>query len=232
MDVGLRKAVRRYRLSLRRVLHIGAHHGQEDGLYARLGIAPIYVEANPEVYRVLCETLPQRECHNLAITDHTGTVDFHITSNDYSSSILHLKKHKEIYPDIVEERTIQVKCTTIDELLGPRKHEIDCLVMDIQGAELMALRGGTETLPHVKCIVSEVNRAELYEGCGLMEEVDSFLEGFDFRRVASEFKYDATWGDALYVKSEYAERRGWISNIRALWPLGGRAPHKRLRRSA
>lgn len=176
MIIDLEQEVQRYRLSLRHALHVGAHHGEEDALYRRLGIEPIYVEANPEAFAVLRQALPDRECHPVAIADREGIADFHVTSFDQSSSLLPLKKHLKIYPGIVERCLIQVPCTTIDALLGPRRNQIDLINMDIQGAELLALRGASQTLPHVKCLVTEVNRAELYEGCGLMHEEAIILE--------------------------------------------------------
>ena len=214
MIIDLDRAVAKYKLPLRVALHVGAHHGEEDDAYRRLGIEPIYVEANPAAFGVLRATLPERECHNVAITDFCGEIDFHVTSFDQSSSILHLKGHKKLYPHIVEEETIRVPCTTIDELLGSRCDAVDLINMDIQGAELIALRGATATLPHVQCILTEVNRKELYEGCGLIGELDGLLKDYDFHRVESEFKYHRSWGDALYVRSRYVPARPWVERIR------------------
>lgn len=207
MIIDLQKMVAKYELVIDSALHVGAHHGQEDDVYRQLGVRPIYVEANPDVFSVLTENLPERECFNVAVSDHVGTTEFHVTSFDQSSSILPLKKHKEIYPDIVEKKLIQVPCTTIDELTRDLDIPIDLLNMDIQGAELMALHGATRTLRDVKCIVTEVNRAELYEGCGLLGDLDQFLKPFGFKRVVSDFKFHKSWGDAFYVRSEYVKSR-------------------------
>ncbi|MDE0863621.1 MAG: FkbM family methyltransferase [Rubripirellula sp.] len=219
MIIDLQKMVAEYALPIRAVLHVGAHHGQEDELYQQLGVRPIYVEANPEVFTVLTENLPERECFNVAISDHIGTTEFHVTSFDQSSSILPLKKHKEIYPDIVEKKLIQVPCTTIDELTKDLDVPIDLLNMDIQGAELMALHGATRTLGDVKCIMTEVNRAELYEGCGMIGDLDQFLNPFGFRRVVSDFKYHKSWGDAFYVRSEFVKSRSILGTMKKVLGL-------------
>jgi FkbM family methyltransferase len=217
MIIDLEQEVQRYRLSLRHALHVGAHHGEEDALYRRLGIEPIYVEANPEAFAVLRQALPDRECHPVAIADREGIADFHVTSFDQSSSLLPLKKHLKIYPGIVERCLIQVPCTTIDALLGPRRNQIDLINMDIQGAELLALRGASQTLPHVKCLVTEVNRAELYEGCGLMHDLDNALRPFGFRRVRSSFPYHHSWGDAFYVHRRYLRQETWWGKVWGLF---------------
>ena len=74
------------------------------------------------------------------------------------------------------------------------------LTMDIQGAELMALRGGTETLRHVDAIQLEVNYDELYEGCPSIWDLDAFLESQGFVRYKTDTPFHRTWGDALYVR--------------------------------
>lgn len=222
MIIDLAQQLRKHALHVRKALHIGAHHGEEDSAYRELGIEPIYVEANPAAFSVLQQNCPVRECHCVAIADRAGVADFHVTSFDQSSSLLKLKKHAEIYPSIVEERAIQVPCTTIDELLGERRNQIELINMDIQGAELLALQGARQTLPHVTCILTEVNRAEMYAGCGLMPELDHYLRAFQFRRVCSSFKYHRTWGDAFYVHERYLRNqtiwkrlRGWLGLVPA-----------------
>jgi hypothetical protein len=74
------------------------------------------------------------------------------------------------------------------------------LNIDIQGFELEALRGARKTLKNVKWIMSEVNRAEVYENCAHVEEMDEFLGKYGFNRVETNWA-GQTWGDALYVKN-------------------------------
>jgi hypothetical protein len=63
----------------------------------------------------------------------------------------------------------------------------------------MALRGATASLHHADALYLEVNIRELYKGCGLMHEIDAFLEVRGFRRVLTEMTKHG-WGDALYLK--------------------------------
>ena len=194
-----------YCLKPKHVLHVGAHHGEEHEDYLKIGAKPIYVEANPEVFEVLKEKLSNQNCflHNVAISDKNDKSLFYITSKDQSSSLLKLKKHKEIYPKIRETKTITVDCITIDNLIKKYNYDIDLLHMDIQGAELLALKGATYLLSSNKLcgIYTEVNLAELYEGCVLIGELDDFLNSFGFKRIHTQC--NKFWGDAFYINTNY-----------------------------
>ena len=218
MIIDLRRELRSYGIKPDHVLHVGAHEGQEDGIYQRMKATPVYIEANPEVFARLTELLPERECHQVAISDHEGTAELHITSADQSSSLLSLAKHAEIYPDIVETKSVTVPCTTIDKLLEGRNESFDVLSLDIQGAELMALKGATKLLQTVSAIMTEVNREEMYEGCVQIDELDDYLAVYDFTRVKVGFPYHESWGDALYLKNDIANRSGVTRMLRRFFP--------------
>jgi hypothetical protein len=51
-------------------------------------------------------------------------------------------------------------------------------------------------------ILSEVNVEELYEGCCLIEELDSYMKSYGFERIITDMWDDGAvgWGDALYIK--------------------------------
>lgn len=69
---------------------------------------------------------------------------------------------------------------------------------DIQGAELMALKGATQSIKYAKAIYLEVNEKELYKNCGLITEIDTFLLQYKFKRVLTNITIHG-WGDALYI---------------------------------
>ena len=71
---------------------------------------------------------------------------------------------------------------------------------DIQGAELMALKGASKYLPNAKVLYLEVNEKELYKGCVLIGEIDTFLSQYNFKRVITNITVHG-WGDAVYIKS-------------------------------
>jgi Methyltransferase FkbM domain len=96
-----------------------------------------------------------------------------------------------------------VDCSRLDDLLddlGETAAAYNILNIDVQGAELMVLRGAERTLAFVDVINVEVSFAELYAGCAQIDEVDDFLEQRGFVRVELSCPYHHTWGDAVYVR--------------------------------
>jgi len=190
----------------RGVVHVGAHEGTEISAYQQMGAQNVlFVEANPVVFDRLQANLaavPNVLVANCAISDRNGTVDLHVTSFDQSSSILQLKHHQEIYPHITETHQVTVQSKTLDTLLQELEinpSDFNILNIDIQGAELLALQGSINWLKYVEVINTEVNYEELYEGCVLIDQLDEFLEGQGFHRVATTTPHPS-WGDAVYVK--------------------------------
>jgi hypothetical protein len=75
------------------------------------------------------------------------------------------------------------------------------LNIDVQGYELEVLKGAKKCLENVYYIIVEVNRAELYQDCPMIGDIDDFLSVFGFSRVETEWRHNReNWGDALYVK--------------------------------
>ncbi len=75
----------------------------------------------------------------------------------------------------------------------------DFINLDIQGAELKALKGADKILPYIKAIYTEVSTKELYKNCVLLPELDEFLEKNGFKRIIINMTHNY-WGDALYIK--------------------------------
>jgi hypothetical protein len=100
--------------------------------------------------------------------------------------------------------------TTIDDLL--EKYfpvpTVALLVLDIQGAELSALRGGQATLKKVDFIFTEVSRAKLYKNQPLFNDLTKFLYEFGFCLIEHNLSKRTFHGDALYVKKELALSKG------------------------
>lgn len=197
----------KYHIQARGVIHVGAHEGQEAAAYAALGIdSGLFFEANPVVFTKLERHLDGYagyEAFQCAITDKNALVTFHVTSFDQSSSVLPLKEHARIYPDIVEVETVEVPGRRLDDVLaqyGTTCGEYNVLSMDVQGGELLALKGAERTLAHLDAIRLEVNYEELYAGGADVYELDAFLDRHDFVRVETCCPFHPSWGDALYVR--------------------------------
>ncbi|MFD2369934.1 FkbM family methyltransferase [Brevibacillus sp. GCM10020057] len=191
----------------RGVIHVGAHEGQELARYNAIGFSRVlFIEANPVVYQRLCQnvsTSPHVKTVNVAISNQNGKAQLRVMSFDQSSSILPLKRHKHIYPSITEQYQITVPTKTLDTLcteLQLNDGDYNVLIMDIQGAELLALQGAANLLAHIEAIHTEVNFEELYENCARIEQIDAFLQSCQFTRIETATPYHSSWGDAFYAK--------------------------------
>lgn len=203
MLIPLQKLINRYGVKPSGVLHIGGNIGEEAPQYSKAGITKvIWVEANPDIFTKLQANIKAYKGHSAILAcvgDQDGKeVTFHVANNNgQSSSYLELGTHRQQHPDVHYIKDVPMTTKRID-LLNLDLSGVDYLSMDIQGTELMALRGMGELLRQFKWAYIEVNRAEVYKGCPNVNEVDLFLNGFGFKRVATEWCGD--WGDALYVK--------------------------------
>ena len=101
------------------------------------------------------------------------------------------------YPDIVFSEKFMVDVSTLDEEIG-YPHPYNFLNMDVQGYELEVLRGGSQTLKTIDYVYTEVNRAEVYKKCAMIEDLTAYLQNFGLIKVAEAWHGD--WGDAFYIK--------------------------------
>jgi FkbM family methyltransferase len=209
MLIPLGKILTKYNLKPKGILHIGASTGQEAQEYKRCGITDVvFVEAIPFVFEELKRNLQPYSrmiAINACVTDEDWKiVTFNISNNEaQSSSILQLGTHKTAHPEVKYISSINLITKRIDTLMRENELNIDnfdFLNIDLQGAELMALKGIGEDLNKVKAIYIEVNKEPLYVGCPLINEIDDFLWLFGFERVETEWCGNFGWGDALYIK--------------------------------
>ncbi len=77
--------------------------------------------------------------------------------------------------------------------------QIDLLCMDVQGAELRALRGLGDLIYEVTSIVSEIERRPIYFGQDLYSDVNSYLSARGFRQIAEVYR-DEWFSDFLYQR--------------------------------
>jgi FkbM family methyltransferase len=184
--------------------HIGAHECEELNFYNQLGITPervVWIDAIPsKVTEAAHRGIPN--VYNAVITDKNDEdILFHISNNCQSSSVLEFGTHAQEHPWVVYVDTIQQKSITIDTFF--QRNNIDASKynfwnFDIQGAELMALKGATQSIKYAKALYLEVNENELYKNCGLIHEIDAFLSQYNFKRVLTNMTIHG-WGDALYI---------------------------------
>jgi len=193
----------KYKMNVKGVLHIGAHFGEENSIYDELNYPNrIFFEPLKKNFDVLRQNITEWPLINIALGASKQSKEMYVESanNGQSSSLLKPKLHLQQYPHITFSEKENVLVDTLDNVLED-KESYNFINMDVQGYELEVLKGATESLKHIDYLMCEVNRAEVYEECCMVDELDSFLSSYKFKRV--ETSWDGiTWGDAFYVKEK------------------------------
>src|SRR5665647_3254425 len=118
MLISLTDLVKNFNLQIKGVLHIGAHECEEMGSYLQNGIPyenVIWIEGQPLLAKSMKCRNSLLRIYNEVIADVDGKdVDFIVTNNYQSSSILELEEHKIQHPHIHEIGRFKVKTKTID----------------------------------------------------------------------------------------------------------------------
>lgn len=199
----------KYRIRCTGIIHAGAHKGEEAKTYYDLGVKNVWwIEANPDLIPLLkMNVRPYNQqviCALLGENDGDFH-DFHVTNNGMSSSMLPLDKHLYWVKDVweVDQKTLMTR--TLDSLANENPWMYDCnfLNMDLQGAELLCVKGGQEVLQNINYIYTEVNYASLYEGCALSEELFGALDEFN---VVESWNTPHEWGDSLLIRKSLMKK--------------------------
>jgi hypothetical protein len=201
----LAKAFKAYNFTPKGVLHIGAHTCEEMGLYTSLGTQNVvWIDAIQESVDA-CKQDGFKNVYQALITDKDDeTKTFHISNNGRgaSSSIFEFGTHAYHYTDIKYISQRDLKTTTIDTFF--QRHNLDpsqydMWNFDIQGAELLALKGGLKSLIYPRALYLEVNTEYVYKDCNLIGEIEAFLQPYGFKRVVT-LMTGSGWGDALWMR--------------------------------
>ncbi len=191
------------------IVHVGAHFGEEAERYQFWGAKKvIWFEAAPDIFEKLQQHIanvrlkpaswfarltgaPKTE-HVLikALVGDTdgGESDFHIFDNDgASNSMFQLKRDGENRFAAVKEtgEVLKLKINTLDVSLeqnGVKPESIDILVLDVQGAELMCLKGSNRVLASARFLETEVSKEPVYDGGVLLSELEPWLNQHGFQR--------------------------------------------------
>lgn len=210
MLIPLSSILQKHNLQPKGILHVGAWDGMEMDDYAANGITNvIFIEAQKSIFPTLLGRIapyPNVKAFNHCVSDRFENVKFNITNNGQSSSVFELGTHADVHPEVVVTEQIEMRTTTLSEIFLKENlnfGDYDFVNMDIQGAELKAIKGMGMLIHRVNAFYLEVNEKELYKGCALIGEVDEYLSRFGFERVETKWASQDNvlgWGDALYIK--------------------------------
>ena len=210
MLIDFRQLFPKYGIKPKGVLHVGANKGEEYPVYMELGITKqIWVEAYKPVFETLKHTVrenPEAICWNACVGDENQKVTFHVSNNgSQSSSILELGTHAQVHPEVHYIQDIEMNMVKLQDLFASpfvNASNYDFLNMDLQGAELKALKGLGDLINGFRWAYLEVNEKELYKGCALVEDIDYYLGAYGFSRKETKWCGNTSWGDSLYVKDQ------------------------------
>lgn len=192
---------------------------QSIEFYKSFPNAKIYsFECNPNTLN-LCRTniLNYRDRITLiegAVCDYDGNITFYpinqnetITSwsdgNPGASSLFKSNGNYTVEKYVQDE--IIVNCHRLDTIMQKYNiPKVDIIWMDLQGAELLALKGLSHHLNDVKYIHTEVTHKEIYSGQVMYKELNDYIlsYGFKIKNNLSLFNWQE---DVIYSKNQDEE---------------------------
>tara|TARA_R110000851_G_scaffold49435_1_gene118964 strand:- start:3814 stop:4479 length:666 start_codon:yes stop_codon:yes gene_type:complete len=202
------KLHKKYNFKVTGVCHVGAWKAKEISTYRHeFGDVPVtFIEANQKLEPHIIKSVSgfaNVDYRMVAAGSHSGVGSLSLDKSGghrgQSSSLLKPKEHLKRYPRIKFDSPVEVEVQPLDEIMQGKAFNF--LNIDVQGYELEVLKGAPRCLKDVYYIIVEVNKAELYGGCPMVNDIDDFLQGFGFSRVETEWRRNREkWGDALYTK--------------------------------
>jgi FkbM family methyltransferase len=151
-------------------LDVGANVGSYSLMianeYKDMGVKVIAIEAHPENFKALrrnieCNKFDNIIAINKVISDYKGSIDLYERSHDGT------RVDSEMYSICSDQRiggynllhpggkSLQVECDTLDNILETEK--VDVIKMDVEGAEVLALKAAPKTLGRIRKIVVEIH---------------------------------------------------------------------------
>ena len=169
----------------------------------------IAVEPSPQVVPILhaaIGSLPGVSIVEAAVGSSIGEVALNVTAHSHSTSTLppRTAEMDMLYGGGYEVRSqVVVPLTTIDEITR-EEDDVSLLKLDVQGAELAAILGASETLGRTRWLMIETNFQSHYEGDMLFPDLHSELTARGFRLTGMSRPFIrsgiALWADSLYER--------------------------------
>ena len=137
--------------------------------------------------------------HNKAISNKKSITKFYDTNIEGSQSILEPGKFAKEKYNISSHAEIDVETEKLDNIFSDEI--IDCLWIDVQGAEGLVIEGAINLLERTKAIFVEVSiREGLYNKGIIMSDIVSIAREVDFELVGLGIDYDNFTGNDFLVK--------------------------------
>jgi FkbM family methyltransferase len=168
-------------------------------------------EPNPEMIPYCKQRLtqyPEIELYEYAISDEDGLIDFYVTDrwlNTGASSILK-PKDDDFLPGLPWKKISGIQARRLDSLLTELGIEsVDIVWIDVQGAELRALKGMGKFFDNVKMLHAEAAQRAYYEGHILKDELENWLheKGFNTEFIGNWREHSHGEGDLVCIRKNF-----------------------------
>ena len=186
------------------IVHMGAHRGTEAPIYDWLHKKTIWIEANPIVFDDLkdnvCQFINQKAYNVLLYDEDDKEVNFNISNNDSASSSVYDFGEKSLSMNLKMISKLKLNSKKFDTLVEEISLDIsdyNFWILDLQGAELLALKGAKQSLKKCKSILIEISKEEYYINGAKWEELKYFLNEFGFH---NKLEPESSHSDVLFTK--------------------------------
>jgi len=201
------------------IFDIGAHIGETTAAYAKyFPKSMIYsfepFEASYNKLRLRFKDNPMVKTFQMAISNKPSVMDFYSFAASEANSLLPASSQAEMWADgagsMALKDTIKVEATTIDKFCKSQNIDhIMILKMDMQGGELLAIKGAEEMLAKhgIDLIYLELLFVPLYEGQTEYYQICEILSNFGYNLFNMyNPRYESNgrikWCDGLFIGTE------------------------------
>lgn len=129
-----------------------------------------------------------------------------------------LKKENTTYYSEGSYESKLVKTTSLNTHVNKHKMPLpDLIKIDVQGAEKMVLKGGSDVIQHAEAIILEVNILEYNESAPLMKEMIDYMEEIGFIAHDLLETHYGPYGDLMQMDFLFLRRNSKFIKSGILW---------------
>ncbi len=179
------------------MLDVGANIGQygmrlrNNGYRGRIVSFEPYAQAFRQLERTAARD-PRWEIRRLALSDQDGEAELNVAGNSFSSSLLPMtRRHLESAPDSRYVGTERVPTARLESIWRDSVGSARAwLKLDVQGFEMIVLRGAGERIGDVRAVQTELSLTPLYDGAVAWRTLVDWLAERGFSLAAIEPGFD------------------------------------------
>lgn len=190
--------------TVKTILELGSRDGLDAIEMSEYYDADVFAfECNPSAIEICKDNLHGHERVHLyeqAVWDEEGTISFYpVINGNTGASSCFVAIDDYPYETPYEQEEIVVPSIRLENWFEKEGCFPELICIDLQGAELRALKGMGEIPSSVKYIITEGQTKPMYEGVNLIPEIEEYLEEFGFS-IRADKLVNPYFGDFLFVR--------------------------------